>query len=158
MLIERLQSAGYEHYEISNWGKPHFHSRHNSSYWEGIPYLGIGAGAHSFDGNSRQWNPNSLEEYFEGIISHNPIFEKETLTSNQRYNEMEMTGLRTVKGINFKQLEIIFGKHRLEYCKNNARPHIEAGRLELYNDENSMRLTRNGLFVSDDIMSDLMIL
>lgn len=158
MLIERLQSAGYEHYEISNWGKPHFHSRHNSSYWEGIPYLGIGAGAHSFDGNSRQWNPNSLEEYFEGIISHNPIFEKETLTSNQRYNEMVMTGLRTVKGINFKQLEIIFGKHRLEYCKNNARPHIEAGRLELYNDENSMRLTRNGLFVSDDIMSDLMIL
>ena len=157
-LIERLQSAGYEHYEISNWGKPHFHSRHNSSYWEGTPYLGVGAGAHSFDGRSRQWNPDSLESYFEGIESHNPIFEKEVLTSNQRYNEMVMTGLRTARGVSLKQIEILFGKHILEYCKNNARPHIEAGRLVLYDDANLMRLSRNGLFVSDDIMSDLMLL
>lgn len=158
MLIERLQSSGYEHYEISNWGKKGMHSRHNSSYWEGIPYLGVGAGAHSFDGNSRQWNPNSLEEYIAGIVSNNPIFEKEELTPNQRYNEMVMTGLRTAKGIDLKRLETLFGKHRLEYCNNNARPHIEAGRLEIYDNTNSMRLTRNGLFVSDDIMSDLMLL
>ena len=158
MLIERLQSSGYEHYEISNWGKKGMHSRHNSSYWEGIPYLGVGAGAHSFDGNSRQWNPNSLEEYIAGIASNNPIFEKEELTPNQRYNEMVMTGLRTAKGIDLKRLETLFGKQRLEYCKNNARPHIEAGRLELNDNTNSMRLTRNGLFVSDDIMSDLMLL
>lgn len=158
LLIERLQSSGYEHYEISNWGKKGMHSRHNSSYWEGIPYLGVGAGAHSFDGNSRQWNPNSLEEYIAGIVSNNPIFEKEELTPNQRYNEMVMTGLRTAKGIDLKRLETLFGKQRLEYCKNNARPHIEAGRLELNDNTNSMRLTRNGLFVSDDIMSDLMLL
>lgn len=158
LLIERLQSSGYEHYEISNWGKKGMHSRHNSSYWEGIPYLGVGAGAHSFDGNSRQWNPNSLEEYITGIVSNNPIFEKEELTPNQRYNEMVMTGLRTAKGIDLKRLETLFGKHRLEYCKNNALPHIEAGRLEIYDNTNSMRLTRNGLFVSDDIMSDLMLL
>jgi len=158
LLIERLQSSGYEHYEISNFGKKGMHSRHNSSYWEGIPYLGVGAGAHSFDGNSRQWNPNSLEEYIAGIVSNNPIFEKEELTPNQRYNEMVMTGLRTAKGIDLKRLETLFGKHRLEYCKNNARPHIEAGRLEIYDNTNSMRLTRNGLFVSDDIMSDLMLL
>lgn len=158
MLIERLQSSGYEHYEISNFGKKGMHSRHNSSYWEGIPYLGVGAGAHSFDGNSRQWNPNSLEEYIAGIVSNNPIFEKEELTPNQRYNEMVMTGLRTAKGIDLKRLETLFGKHRLEYCKNNARSHIEAGRLEIYDNTNSMRLTRNGLFVSDDIMSDLMLL
>ncbi len=158
LLIERLQSSGYEHYEISNFGKKGMHSRHNSSYWEGIPYLGVGAGAHSFDGNSRQWNPNSLEEYITGIVSNNPIFEKEELTPNQRYNEMVMTGLRTAKGIDLKRLETLFGKHRLEYCQNNARPHIEAGRLEIYDNTNSMRLTRNGLFVSDDIMSDLMLL
>lgn len=158
LLIERLRSSGYEHYEISNWGKPSMHSRHNSSYWEGIPYLGVGAGAHSFDGNSRQWNPNSLEEYLEGITSHNPIIEKEVLTPNQRFNEMVMTGLRTAKGINLKRLETLLGEHRLEYCIKNARPHIEAGRLELCDNTNSMRLTRNGLFVSDDIMSDLMML
>ena len=158
LLIERLQSSGYEHYEISNFGKKGMHSRHNSSYWEGIPYLGVGAGAHSFDGNSRQWNPNSLEEYITGIVSNNPIFETEELTPTQRYKEMVMTGLRTAKGIDLKRLETLFGKHRLEYCQNNARPHIEAGRLEIYDNTNSMRLTRNGLFVSDDIMSDLMLL
>lgn len=155
-LMERLRIAGYEHYEISNFCKPDHHSRHNSSYWEGVPYIGIGAAAHSFDGLSRQWNPESLNEYFRGIESGAPSFEKERLTNSQRYDEMVMTGLRTAKGVDLRKLENMFGKDALDYCMSNAQPHIEAGRMMI--ERNSMlKLSKAGIFTSDDIMSDLMM-
>lgn len=155
-LMERLWFAGYEHYEISNFCKPDHHSRHNSSYWEGVPYIGIGAAAHSFDGLSRQWNPESLNEYFRGIESGAPSFEKEILTNSQRYDEMVMTGLRTAKGVDLRKLEDLFGKDALNYCMSNAQPHIEAGRMMI--ERNSMlKLSKTGIFTSDDIMSDLMM-
>ena len=155
-LMERLRFAGYEHYEISNFCKPDHHSRHNSSYWEGVPYIGIGAAAHSFDGLSRQWNPESLNEYFRGIESGAHSFEKEILTNSQRYDEMVMTGLRTAKGVDLRKLEDLFGKDALNYCMSNAQPHIEAGRMRI--EGNSMlKLSKAGIFTSDDIMSDLMM-
>lgn len=155
-LMERLRFAGYEHYEISNFCKPDHHSRHNSSYWEGVPYIGIGAAAHSFDRLSRQWNPESLNEYFRGIESGVPSFEKEILTNSQRYDEMVMTGLRTAKGVDLRKLEDLFGKDALNYCMSNAQPHIEAGRMRI--EGNSMlKLSKAGIFTSDDIMSDLMM-
>lgn len=155
-LMERLRIAGYEHYEISNFCNPDHHSRHNSSYWEGVPYIGIGAAAHSFDGQSRQWNPESLNEYFRGIESGAPTFEREILTKNQCYDEMVMTGLRTAKGVDLRKLENMFGKDALDYCMSNAQPHIEAGRMMI--ERNSMlKLSKAGIFTSDDIMSDLMM-
>lgn len=155
-LIDQLKLAGYEHYEISNFCKPGLHSRHNSSYWEGIPYIGIGAAAHSFDGRSRQWNPESLNEYFAGIESGAPAFEKETLTDSQRYDEMVMTGLRTAKGVDLRKLIDLFGESALNFCIDNARPHIEAKRMRV-TDDNRLKLCREGIFTSDDIMSDLMM-
>lgn len=155
-LMEQLRFAGYEHYEISNFCKPDHHSRHNSSYWEGVSYIGIGAAAHSFDGLSRQWNPESLNEYFRGIDSGASSFEKEILTNSQRYDEMVMTGLRTAKGVDLRKLEDLFGKDALNYCMSNAQPHIEAGRMRI--EGNSMlKLSKAGIFTSDDIMSDLMM-
>lgn len=155
-LIDKLHEAGYEHYEISNFCQPHHHSRHNSSYWEGTPYLGLGAAAHSYDGHSRQWNPESLTEYLQGIESGTPVFERETLTHSQLYDEMIMTRLRTSKGLSLKTLEERFGRDKLEYCIRNAQPHIQAGRMKISNTNNTLFLTRKGIFVSDDIMSDLM--
>jgi oxygen-independent coproporphyrinogen-3 oxidase len=157
-LIEQLESAGYQHYEISNFCKPNYHSRHNSSYWEGTPYIGIGAAAHSYDGTTRQWNPDSLDEYLKGIENNTPIFEKELLTPDQKYDEYIMTGLRTYKGISLKNIEKHYGTDKAVYCRKNALPHIETGHLEFNSQTQVLRLTRKGIFVSDYIISDLMAL
>jgi len=98
MLIDALTKAGYQHYEISNFCKPGMHSRHNSSYWQGIAYLGCGAAAHSFDGASRQWNIADIKAYIQGIETNAPCYEIETLDNATRYNEYIMTGLRTSHG------------------------------------------------------------
>jgi oxygen-independent coproporphyrinogen-3 oxidase len=132
------------------------HTRHNSSHWEVVPYSGIGAAAHSFGGLSRQWNPESLNEYFRGIESGAPTFEREILTKNQCYDEMVMTGLRTAKGVDLRKLENMFGKDALDYCMSNAQPHIEAGRMMIEGNR-ILKLSKAGIFTSDDIMSDLMM-
>lgn len=155
-LINSLEKAGYTQYEISNFCQPDFHSRHNSSYWDGTPYLGIGAAAHSYDGKSRQWNTASLKNYMDGIANNEPIFEKESLTEEQLYNERIMTGLRTSKGVNIQGIGDDFGCKMEDYCMKCAQPHLEGGRLCYDTNKEYIKLTRDGLFVSDDIMSDLM--
>ncbi len=159
-LIERLKQAGYERYEISNFCKPGFHSRHNSCYWDGTPYIGIGAAAHSYNRSTRQWNPSSLNVYYHGIENSKPLFEIEHLDPDTQYNEMVMTGLRTSKGICLDEIEGRFDAERLNYCLRNARQHIESGRMATCSTaegNTQLYLTTDGLFVSDDIMSDLMI-
>ena len=148
-LMDALAAAGFEHYEISNFALPGFRSRHNSSYWRGIPYLGVGAGAHSYDGQNRFYHPDSLSDYMEG----KPLAE-EVLTEDERYNEFIFTGLRTSDGINLRTLQTAFGSQYLQYCLENARPHLLSGRMERHGDV--LTLTRQGLFVSNDIMSDFM--
>jgi oxygen-independent coproporphyrinogen-3 oxidase len=152
-LMDRLCAAGYEHYEISNFCLPGRHSRHNSSYWDGTPYLGCGAAAHSYDGTSREWNVADIRRYVEGMEAGERPFHSEQLTTDMRYDEMVMTALRTRRGIDIALLRQYFGDARLDYCLRMAAPHLANGKLE--NDGNFLRLTRKGIFVSDDIISDL---
>lgn len=148
-LMDALDNAGFEHYEISNFALPGYRSRHNSSYWSGIPYLGVGAGAHSFDGHDRHFNPDSLALYLEGKGQ-----ETEELTDSMRYDEYVFTSLRTSDGLNLDSLAQLFGSRMRDYCLRNAESHIKNGKLALH--QNALCLTRAGLFVSNDIMSDLM--
>lgn len=154
-LIDRLTAAGYEHYEISNFARPGFRSRHNSSYWDGTPYLGLGAAAHSYDIDSRWWNISDVREYIRRIQQgESPIEEKEILSKTTRYDDAVMTALRTSRGLYLKDVETSFGQELKEYLMTNALPHLREGRLTMENDY--LRLTRKGLFVSDSVMSDLM--
>ena len=156
-LIDRLTAAGYEHYEISNFAKKGFRSRNNSSYWNGTPYIGLGAAAHSYNIRSRSWNVSDIHAYIEGIERGERIFEEELLDDDTRYNDAVTVGLRTCEGIN---LDTLPKKYR-DYCMKNARRYLDDGLLELsvVGDSNSptLHLTRRGLFVSDMVMSDLMM-
>lgn len=149
-LMDTLKDAGYVHYEISNFSLPGMQSRHNSSYWHGIPYLGVGAGAHSYDGHDRFYHPDSLEEY----ISDPYVLVTEKLTDNERYDEYVFTSLRTAEGLRLTTLELMFGASCKEYCLQNAQRHLKAGLLSLTG--GTLRLTRRGLFISNEVMSDLM--
>ena len=163
-LIDRLTAAGYEHYEISNFAKKGFRSRHNSNYWNGTPYIGLGAAAHSYDIRSRSWNVADINAYMEGIEHDERLFEEELLDDDTRYNDTVTVGLRTCEGIN---LDTLSKAHR-DYCMKNARRYLDDGLLELVTTTNSshtslpspitshLKLSRRGLFVSDMVMSDLM--
>ncbi|ADV42057.1 radical SAM family heme chaperone HemW [Bacteroides helcogenes] len=153
-LTETLVENGYEHYEISNFCKPGMYSRHNTSYWRGIPYLGCGPSAHSFNRETREWNVSSLTTYISSIEEGHRSYEIEKLDEAARYNEYIMTGLRTQWGVSLEHLGQVFGNKLLKYCRDMAAPHLESGKLNIHN--NHLYFTRNGVFVSDDILSDLM--
>lgn len=153
-LIERLTKAGYQHYEISNFCLPGLHSRHNSSYWTGKKYLGCGPSAHSFDGTSRQWNVSSLDKYLEGIRTDQLDFEIENLDLYTRYNDFVITSIRTCWGMPLSQLRTNYGETLYNYCLRMAKPHIRQGVLEIK--EDTLKLTSEGIFISDGIMSDLL--
>lgn len=156
LLIDRLEVAGYEHYEISNFAKPGFRSQHNSSYWHGIPYLGLGASAHSFNGSTRQWNISDVRKYIDSISFGHVPAEVEVLTKDNSYDDMIMTGLRTVEGVSLDEVEKRFGKDYLNFLKREASRHVDAKLLKYSDDRRSLFLTRKGLFVSDSVMCDLM--
>lgn len=149
-LMDALKEAGYEHYEISNFSLPGMQSRHNSSYWHGIPYLGVGAGAHSYDEHNRFYHPDSLEQY----LADPCMLITEQLNDHERYDEFVFTSLRTAEGLHLLQLEQLFGTSCKKYCLQNAQRHLKAGLLSLTDD--TLRLTRQGLFISNEVMSDLM--
>ena len=157
MLIDKLTATGYEHYEISNFARKGFRSRHNSSYWNGTPYIGLGAAAHSYDGRSRSWNVADINAYIKGIEQGKRIFEEELLDDDTRYNDTITVALRTKEGIDLSLLS----KKYQDYCMKNARRYLNDGLLELsaVGDSQSptLHLTRRGLFVSDMVMSDLMM-
>ena len=154
MLIHRLKEAGYQHYEISNFSLPGLHSRHNSSYWVGKKYLGCGASAHSFDGHSRQWNVASIDRYIDATENGTLDFEIEELDQATRYNDFVITAIRTCWGMPLDKLKNDFGTRLYDYCLRMARPHIEQGTLQITDD--TLRLTEQGIFVSDGIMSDML--
>ena len=157
VLIDRLTTADYEHYEISNFARPGFRSRHNSSYWNGTPYIGLGAAAHSYDIRSRSWNVADIRQYIEGMERCERIFEEELLDDDTRYNDIVTVALRTREGIDLNALS---EKYR-NYCIKNARRYLDDGLLELTSPlspvTSHLRLTRRGLFVSDMVMSNLMM-
>ncbi len=153
-LIHRLKEHGYQHYEISNFSLPGFHSRHNSSYWTGKKYLGCGASAHSYNGHSRQWNVASIEKYIQGIEQKKPEYEIEELDLYTRYNDFVITTIRTSWGMPLSKLKSDFGDSLYQYCLRMAQPHLKQGKLEITN--HVLRLTESGIFVSDGIMSDML--
>lgn len=155
-LIDTLGAAGYEHYEISNFCRPGKHSRHNTSYWKGIPYLGCGPSAHSFNTHTREWNVASLEEYMHGIETDRRKFETEYRDRATCYNECIMTCIRTRWGVPLKYVEQKFGTEMWQYCMDMATPHLESGKLKI--EDNHLCLTREGIFISDGIISDLMFI
>ena len=154
ILTERMAEAGFQHYEISNFARPGFHAQHNSAYWTGKPYLGLGPSAHSYNRTSREWNVASLPLYLRGIESGQPATERETLDLSTRYNDFIITGLRTMWGISLDKLRTEFGEALLAYCQKQARPYIQRGLLRQENDR--LALSQAGILLSDGIMSELM--
>lgn len=154
-LVCQLTDAGYEHYEISNFARPGYRSRHNSSYWHQVPYIGLGAAAHSFDLNSRQWNVADLKLYIEEINNGIIPMEREELDNDTTFNDIITTALRTSDGIDLNAMETRLGKRYRNTLISAAGKHIEQGLLEIRH--NRLRLTAEGIFISDMVMSDLMI-
>ncbi len=153
-LIDRLAAAGYEQYEISNFALPGYRSRHNSKYWQGLAYMGLGPSAHSFDGSTiRSYNPPSLQDYIKGLERGEEIRIFETLSKTDRYNELIMTGLRKSEGIELNELEQTFGQEALQHCLQLAQSFIDRGLL--VSKQGRLQLSRQGLFLSDSIMAEL---
>lgn len=167
-LIDELTDQHYLHYEISNFAKPGYYSRHNSSYWKSIPYLGCGPSAHSYNGKSRQWNTADLKLYMEKMrtCTQPEAFRDadwinyDDLDNQDQYNDYMLTRLRTCWGADLHYIHTEFGSRLKNYCLQQARPHIESGLLQLIKPneqapEGLLKLTRQGLFLSDGIISDL---
>ena len=150
LLIDKLESAGYEHYEISNFARPGYRSRHNSSYWTDVPYIGLGAAAHSYDGHQRRWNIDDIDAYIKGMENNDPAFESELIDEATHYNDRVMLSLRTCEGLDLQSLTTADRAYLLPL----AQKYIADGLLQMAG--NRLHLTRNGLFVSDMVVSDLM--
>lgn len=155
-LIDSLTASGYEHYEISNFARLDNHtvspwrSKHNSSYWHDVPYIGLGAGAHSYYQRTRHWNPDNIIRYMESIERGLLPYEEEQIDDDTHYDDIVTTALRTREGIN---LSLLDEKHR-SYLLKNAEDYLERGLMAL--DNNHLHLTREGINISNRIMSDLM--
>lgn len=149
-LINILCDAGYEHYEISNFAKKGYRAQHNSSYWHDIPYLGIGSAAHSYNIKSRQWNVSDINKYIESISHDTVPFTFESIDADTHYNDIVTTELRTSEGIDLSRLDDKY----MQYIVKQAARHV-ADKTVVINDGH-LKLTREGLYISDMIMSDLM--
>ncbi|MBA4153033.1 radical SAM family heme chaperone HemW [Flavobacterium sp.] len=156
ILVEKLEEAGFIHYELSNFGKENYFSKNNSSYWLGKKYIGIGPSAHSYDGKKRGWNVSNNTLYIKSILEGKLPLETETLSKTDRYNEYVMTGLRTIWGISLDRIQTEFGQTYLDYLNQQAAKYIEDHLL--FVDDNILRTSRKGKFLSDGIASDLFML
>ena len=155
ILMEQLTEVGFEHYEISNFAKPGLYSKHNSNYWEGVPYLGIGPSAHSFNGESRQWNISNNSKYIDQIQLKKIPAEIEVLTTENRINEYIMTSLRTSKGISLQKITERFGSDYSNEVRDGLEPFADKNWINL-NDQ-IVTLTTDGKLFADHIASELFI-
>ena len=160
VLSEKTAEKGFEHYEISNWAKDGKYSKHNSAYWQNEPYLGIGAGAHSYNLKERRWNFSSLNDYINGVftctesaknLDYSDFSENEILTSEDKYNDLIITQLRTKWGLDISLIEPKYLKHF--YAE--AEKFVKENHLKI-TDEKRAILTHSGIFISDYIMRELM--
>lgn len=156
LLMDWLANAGYEHYEISNFAKPGFRSKHNSSYWQGKNYIGLGPSAHSFNGSSRQWNIANNALYLQSLQQNNLSFEIEKLTPAQHLNEYIMTSLRTIEGLDLSTIEKKWSAEKMNYLKKGAEKFMQQQLLKFSN--NHLVLTQKGKHFADGIAADLFIL
>ena len=149
--MERMATAGLDHYEISNFGKPGHWSRHNTAYWEGVPYLGIGPSAHSFNGRERRWNVSNNAQYMAALSKGEPYWELELLTAVQRTNEALLTGLRTSAGVPIARLELdVIGRN-----SSDIERYVSSGHLLLV--DGRLVLTKAGRHFADRIAADLFV-
>lgn len=153
LLMDWMQAAGYEHYEISNFALPGKRSRHNSSYWQGASYLGLGPSAHSFNGQSRQWNIANNALYIKSLKENKVPFEIENLTNTQRLNEYVMTSLRTVEGLGLAHVTSHFGEKAASKLQQEAQQFIETRKMQLNN--GYLQLTKEGKLFADGIAAEL---
>jgi oxygen-independent coproporphyrinogen-3 oxidase len=154
-LIEKSETAGLVHYEISNFGRPGYFSVHNTNYWKQVPYLGLGPSAHSFNGYSRQWNIRDIKKYIKLVNEGKLSFEREELDNKARFNEYIMTSLRTMWGIDLDYIEQVYEKEGYDYVINLTRKFINYGLMKQEN--NNMILTNQGKMISDNIISEFMM-
>ena len=159
VLMQMMETNGYDHYEISNFAKPGKYARHNSNYWTGKSYLGVGPSAHSFDGKSRQWNIANNALYrkaveFDGVdlADSRPRFEKEILSSEQQYNEYVMTALRTMWGVDLGKIKT-WGVDVEKYFLTTAEVFIQNKTIR--RDGDSFILTKKGKLLADNIAMEL---
>ena len=151
-----LKDNGFDHYEISNFGKPGFHSKHNSAYWKSEPYLGIGPSAHSYNGHlERSWNIANNPIYIKNLNQNILPIEKEILTEKDRFNEMIMIGLRTIWGVDLNRINQNFSSEIIDYLNQEIKSKIESGILEIEN--NYLKIPEKHWFLADGIASDLFI-
>ncbi len=154
ILMHQMHKAGYEHYEISNFCRDQHYSKHNTSYWDGVSYMGIGPSAHSFDGTTRQWNASGNHAYIETVMKGDVPFESESLDNITRYNEYVMTTLRTQWGLDLLHVQAIWGHAWCDYLLREAKPYLALQELQLVNDT-MLLLTDKGKYFADRIASDL---
>lgn len=153
-LRKVLSAAGYLPYEISNFSRVGYESKHNSSYWNYVPYLGVGPSAHSFDGTSRRWNVANSRLYIQSLQEGNPYYEMETLDESTRYNEYVMTSLRKSVGIRKEMVRDLFGDSYYAYFRKMTEPFLSDGNLR--ENQDNIYLSENGIFISDYIIESLL--
>jgi len=155
-LVNSLEKEGFDHYELSSFGKPGFRSVNNSAYWSGKSYLGIGPSAHSFDGLTRSWNVSNNNKYLKGISSKEPLIEREVLTKADRYNEYLMTGLRTENGVSLGYVNENFGSHFKELLEKEVQ--VQIASQVLFWDGDTLKVARESMLLVDGIASNLFLL
>ncbi|MBO5810397.1 MAG: radical SAM family heme chaperone HemW [Bacteroidales bacterium] len=155
ILVERTKENSFEHYEISNFAKEGCRSQHNSIYWKDVKYLGLGASAHSYNGNSRQWNISNLTKYIQFVGNSNDYFEKEILTKEDKFNEYVMTSLRTSWGCDIRKMETDYGERYAVHFLKNVKKHLDSGIMLIKN--NNYILTDEGMLFADGIAADLFL-
>ena len=153
LLQKKLNENGFDHYEISNFGKPNFYSLHNSNYWKGKKYLGVGPSAHSYDTIHRSWNVSNNHQYMKGIFEINPKFDFELLSKSDVFNELLLIGLRTIWGVDLNKLNSVLS---FSVFFNNKLKELEMDDL-VYIEDNHLMLTQKGKFFADKIAQDLFV-
>ena len=156
ILLDKMEKAGFESYEISNFGKPGYFSKNNTAYWQQKKYLGIGPSAHSFDGEMRGWNINNNPKYISSIENNKLPIELEKLSITDRYNEYVMTGLRTIWGVSLSRITLDFGEEYTDYALKQADKYLKNHLLQIHDD--ILLATKKGRFLADGIASDLFML
>jgi len=155
VLMDKCTEAGFEQYEISNFARDQRYSTHNTAYWTGETYLGLGPSAHSFNGRVRSWNVAHVESYIKAIEKGSSFFQQEKLSGNDRYNEYILTHIRTKCGVSLKYIREHFGEEKANLFRKDIEKYVKNNLLVEQN--GSLKITRKGLFISDDIMANLMI-
>ena len=156
ILIDSAEKAGFRQYEISNFAKNKKYSRHNTSYWNGTFYLGLGPSAHSFNGVVRRWNIAHMDSYINAVSNNLRFSEEETLSEMDKYNDYIITGIRTKWGISPEYAKQNFGEQKVNLLEQRIQKYIQAGKVKF--EDGNYILSREGLFISDNIMADLIII